>query len=266
MIAKSLAKQPDDRYQSGRELSEAAAAALAGRAHATPRRRRRVLRPRRRLLLAVAAVLAAVAAALVAFFALRGDEGGEVTGSPGQGQEASVSDPPTIVPGQSIGAVSLGMSQQQVVRALGDPPSEQEWASRGQTGSTATYTLRDAPFRVSYYDGKVVMVSTQSDDYQTDAGIGAGLRAPNPTIPVERKQALRTGELQQIGKGRYSWRGFVFDGQVAYCSSGNGGTTVLVTRQGSPEIRIVNAAFLPDQSAMERELALQPLAPCANLL
>ena len=90
--------------------------------------------------------------------------------------------------------------------------------------------------------------------------------APNPTIPVERKQALRTGELQQIGKGRYSWRGFVFDGQVAYCSSGNGGTTVLVTRQGSPEIRIVNAAFLPDQSAMERELALQPLAPCANLL
>jgi ABC-type transport system substrate-binding protein len=64
VIKKALAKEPDDRYQSGRELVAAAREAVRGQ-----------VRPRRLRLLAAAVVLAAVTAAIGGVVAFRGTHG-----------------------------------------------------------------------------------------------------------------------------------------------------------------------------------------------
>ena len=263
VLARALAKSPEERYQSGAELTEAAEAALAGRApRRLPRPRPRLRRPSKRLLVLAASVLL-LAAALAAVFALAGGGG---TPSPAkQSQGTAVHDPPTIVPGRSIGAVRLGMSEADVVKALGKPPAQREWTSRGKTGITSTYGLHGAIYRVSYYEGKVVLVSTGSTYYKTAAGLGVGTRAPDATDPAKRKDALRTGELVQVGKDRYSWRGFLSDGGGAYCAKGSGGWTVLVLGQSAPGAGVVSTTFIPDQAAMTFGEA-QGKSPCTTLL
>jgi serine/threonine-protein kinase len=262
VLARGLAKSPEERYQSGAELAQAAEEALAGRTPRRPHRARpRLRRPSKRLLLTLAGAALLLIATLVAVLVLSGGEGQ----APPPAQAETVHDPATIVPGRSIGAVKLGMSEADVVKALGKPPAKRQWTSRGKTGTTATYTLHSGLFRVSYFDGNVVMISTKSPYYQTAAGIKVGIRVPDPTVPANREQALRTGELLQVGKERYSWRGLLFDGGTSYCSSGNGGVTVLISR-GNSEFRLVETSFVPDQPAMAFETATGAPPPCTNAL
>ena len=264
VLARALAKSPEERYQSGAELTEAAEAALAGRApRRLPRPRPRLRRPSKRLLVLAASVLL-LAAALAAVFALRSGRDHPAQGAK-QTQGTAVHDPPTIVPGRSIGAVRLGMSEADVKKTYGDPQTVAPWTSRGKTGTTAIYFLHGGLAQVSYYQGRVIQVTSRSAYYKTAGGIGVGTSAPRISDGAGRKEALRTGELVQVGKNRYVWRGLEFDGQASYCTNGFGAMTAFWMAGGAQtaaiaEIRVTKTDFVADMRGGE------PIAPCERTL
>jgi hypothetical protein len=84
-------------------------------------------------------------------------------------------DTPTIVVDQSIGGVSIGMSEDDVVAQYGAPDDTLEIAVRGGgTGTLAHYHVHDGVLIVVYAGGRVVSVETDSSFYRTEAGIGPG--------------------------------------------------------------------------------------------
>ena len=84
-------------------------------------------------------------------------------------------DSPLIVIDQSIGGVSIGMSQADVEALFGQPESTLEIALRGGgTGLLVRYRVHGGLLTVVYAGGRVVSVETDSSFYRTDGGIGPG--------------------------------------------------------------------------------------------
>jgi class 3 adenylate cyclase len=236
--------------------------------------------PRERALLAAAAALA-LAAAVVGIAVAMGrhetnSSGGDRTSSTtASGPTAPGRDPSTIVPGRSIGAVKLGMSEPEVKNLYGGG-REGVWLARGRTGSRVIYSGEGAALTVSFYDRKVVQVGTSSKYYTTSDGVRVGLIAPD-LAPQGLDEALRKHEVVEINPGVYTWKNFEVDsnGGGSFCLRDEKAATQLVT-QGGPSNRIgsiwiTDARFLSylpahialsaGRPALEIFCAAQPLQP-----
>lgn len=85
------------------------------------------------------------------------------------------SDSPSIVIDQSIGDVSIGESQADVEAAYGTPAESLAITLRGGgTGLLVRYDINGGSLIVTYADGHVVSIETDSSFYRTSAGIGPG--------------------------------------------------------------------------------------------
>jgi class 3 adenylate cyclase len=163
-------------------------------------------RARRLAILLGAAGLVVLATALALLFTRGG------TSAPPSGEGVTPkNDPPTLVPGESIGGVKINMTEDDVTQSYRAPGAAGSWAGKGKTGTYATYSLHGTPLRVYYFDNKVVSVSTTSPYYRSDDGIAVGILAP--TTP-------------QLVKGQRTWRGFRFK-CFSYRASGGAAETVL---------------------------------------
>ena len=84
-------------------------------------------------------------------------------------------DSPMIVVDQSIGGVSIGMTQAEVEALLGAPVSTLDITLRGGgTGLLARYAEHGGLLLVEYADGRVISVETNSPFYRTSGHIGPG--------------------------------------------------------------------------------------------
>lgn len=168
--------------------------------------------PRRRRLLAIlagAVGLLVLAASLSLLFTRGG-----TSGSPSGEGATPKDDPPTFVPGESIGGIAIGMTEEDVRENYGEPSESGSWAGLAKTGTSATYSLHGATLDVSYYAGKVVSVSTGSPYYRSDQGIAVDTLAP--TYP-------------ELVKGESVWKGFRYR-CFAYRASGGNSETELDLR------------------------------------
>jgi uncharacterized repeat protein (TIGR02543 family) len=86
---------------------------------------------------------------------------------------------PLIVVDHSIGGISIGMTQAQV-EALYGPPGDSSAITvlGGGTGSLVHYHVHGGLLIVTYANGLVVSVSTNSSFYKTRAGVGPGSAYP----------------------------------------------------------------------------------------
>ena len=151
-------------------------------------------------------------------------------------------DPSSIVPGRSIGAVRLGMTESEVEALYGDGV-ETQWLAKGRNGSRRTYSGPGGALVVSFYDGKVVQVSTTNPYYVTANGVRAGELAPSDSSQL--KAALRRGEVEEIEPGVYAWRGFVLDNDThSYCLRDDNAATQLIFR--APAFAHLNSVFITD--------------------
>jgi class 3 adenylate cyclase len=175
------------------------------------------LSPRRarRLAIALGAAGLVVLATALAFAFTRG---GSSAPPSGEGFTPK-NDPPTIVPGKSIGGVAIGMSEDDVKKNYGEPGASGTWAARGRTGGYATYSLRGRPFRIYYFNDKVVQFSTTSSYYRSDTGIGVGI--PAPTAP-------------ELVRGKREWNGFLFKCGMYRASGGSAETELGLSAFGGP--------------------------------
>ena len=229
---------------------------------ASPRRSVSRLRPAQPVVaLAAIAVVAAAAAAAILFVR---NEGAPGAAAEGGGTTRSRS----ILIGRSIGDARLGMTEEAARSAFGGSQSRQTWASRGRSGSTATFSDSGASLAISFFDGRAVQLRTRSPAYATEGGIRVGLgRVPNPGIAAPLpgsnwREALTTGDLLQTGPNSYIWRGFAFSGRSEYCSSGEGAVTMLIL-DGTKikEIRVSERRFVPDQLPLGADTSVD-VAPC----
>ena len=194
--------------------------------------------------LIIAAVIVGLAVAMGRHEAQSSADTGLATGS--EPVTAPGDDPSAIVPGRSIGAVKLGMTESNVEGLYGHGIEEQ-WLSRGRNGMRRTYSGPGGALRVALYDGKVVQVSTSNAYYATANGIRAGAVAPWGS--AELQAALSRGEVERIEAGVYAWRGFVFDyDSGSYCLRGENAATQLIFRPGAAghisSIYITDGRFL----------------------
>jgi class 3 adenylate cyclase len=243
-----------------------------------PRARRWRPAPRmsreRAVLLALAALV--LTAAIVGIAVAMGRH--EANSSSGTGGSAHFTapgeDPNTIVPGKSIGAVRLGMSESEVKNLYGGG-REEVWRARGRTGSRVIYSGDVGALTVSFYDGKVVQVGTSSRYYTMNDGVRVGLMSPD-LGPQGFDEALRKHEVVEINPGAYTWKNFDIDlGGGSFCLRDEKAATQLV-QQGGPSNRIGSIwitdarflAYLPAHIAtsaggptLEIFCAAQPLQP-----
>jgi hypothetical protein len=200
---------------------------------------------RERALVAVAAALI-IAAIVVGLAVAMGRHEANRSGSAGtsKGSEPTTApgdDPSTIVPGRSIGAVKLGMTESEVEELYGDGV-ETQWLAKGRNGSRRTYSGPGGALVVSFYDGKVVQVSTTNSYYATANGVHVGALAPLDSLQL--KAAVRRGEVEEIEPGVYAWRGFVFDNHSnSYCLRGENAATQLIFR---PYAAHLSSVFITD--------------------
>jgi class 3 adenylate cyclase len=235
--------------------------------------------PRERLLLAAAAALILTAAVVGIAVAMGRHEtssstGTRAAGQTGSGPTAPGRDPSTIVPGRSIGAVKLGMSESEVKNLYGGG-REGVWRARGRTGSRVIYSGDVGALTVSFYDGKVLQVGTSSRYYTMNDGVRVGLMSPD-LGPQGFDEALRKHEVVEINPGAYTWKNFDIDlGGGSFCLRDEKAATQLV-QQGGPSNRIGSIwitdarflAYLPAHIAtsaggptLEIFCAAQPLQP-----
>jgi class 3 adenylate cyclase len=202
-----------------------------------PLPRSRVLRragrlPARGVLIAAAAALALAGLAAGIALALTGGEEATPSAQPpvtngASGPTAPGRDPQTIVPGQSIGAVAIGMTESEVEELYGEG-RESQWRSAGKTGTKVTFPAPAGVLFASFFNGKVIQIGTTSSYYRTEDGIDVGSVPPYPAAPPERREsALQSGQLEKLEPGVYSWRGFVYE-DFGYCLRGNETATQLL--------------------------------------
>jgi class 3 adenylate cyclase len=205
---------------------------------------------RRRPVIA-AAVLALAAAVLGLALAMAsheanpaGDSGG---GATSQRHTEPGEDANTIVAGNSIGAVRLGMTRS-AVKAVYGPGAEAQWVSRGRNGIRLRYSAPAGSIVATFYDDKVVQVQTTSSYYSTANGVQVGHLAPDLNNPAALNAAVRRGELEEIEPGVYSWRGYVWqDRSNSFCLRGENAGTQILLRGFSGRITMIaitDARFL----------------------
>jgi len=235
--------------------------------------------PRQQALLVAAAALVLAAAVVGIAVAMARHETNSspeaaISGTTAAGPTAPGRDPSTIVPGRSIGAVKLGMSESEVKNLYGGG-REAVWRARGRTGSRVTYSGDVGALTVSFYDGKVVQVGTSSKYYTMNDGVRVGLMSPD-LGPEGFDEALRKHEVVEINPGVYTWKNFDVDlGGGNFCLRDEKAATQLV-QQGGPSNRIGSVsitdarflAYLPahvalpaGQGAVEIFCRAQPLQP-----
>jgi len=90
----------------------------------------------------------------------------------------------SIVPGERIGSISLGMPLSQVLDVLGDPAESYGWGMEGYPGTVYTYGgtehIRALRVIVRTKDQRVRAITVADPSYQTARGIrygGSGARA-----------------------------------------------------------------------------------------
>ena len=235
--------------------------------------------PRQRgLLVAAAALLLAAAVVGIAVAMARHETnsstGTRAAGQTGSGPTAPGRDPSTIVPGRSIGAVRLGMSEPEVKNLYGGG-REGVWLARGRTGSRVVYSGDVGALTVSFYDGKVVQVGTSSKYYTMNDGVRVGLMAPDLGHPGF-DEALRKHEVVEINPGVYTWKNFDIDlGGGSFCLRDEKAATQLLGQSGPSNrigsIWITDARFLgylpahialsAGRPTLEIFCAAQPLQP-----
>jgi class 3 adenylate cyclase len=152
------------------------------------------VRPRTALIVAVGFLLLGTVVGIVL---ARSDRGATRGGPHGGGAETSRLTSPehdanTIIPGKSIGAISLGLSEETVTALYGDGRTT-EWRSHGKEGTTRQYAAEGGTLSASFYDGSVVRIATTDPYYATSDGIRAREQPPYPAIdrPQRRDDALR---------------------------------------------------------------------------
>src|SRR5262249_21349011 len=84
--------------------------------------------------------------------------------------------PVGVVLNRSIAGMSIGMTEQQVVKFLGEPSSTLKLSlGGGQAGKFARYRLHGAPVLVTYDGGgPIVSIEAYSPFFKTAAGVGPG--------------------------------------------------------------------------------------------
>jgi class 3 adenylate cyclase len=207
---------------------------------------------RERAVLAAAAAVVLAAAVVGIALAMVRHEGSSSDGSlpsskASSEQTALGRDPDKIIPGRSIGAVELGMSEREVKERYG-PGIEGQWRSRGRAGARITYSGDVGGLTVSFYDGKVVQVTTSSSYYTTDDGVRVGVRAPSFNTLAEVKAALRKGAVVEIEPGVYTWKNFAVEPNYRLCLRDENAATQLTPRAGPSDrvggVWITDARFL----------------------
>jgi class 3 adenylate cyclase len=168
-------------------------------------------------IVAAVAMIVAAAAGVSAILLFTGGQKGTSSG-----EAAPRNDPPTIILGKSIGGVAINMSENDVERNYGDPGASGTWAAKGRTGRYATYSLHGRPFRIYYFNDKVVEVFTASSYYKSDAGINVGI--PAPTAP-------------ELLGGKREWNGFLFKCGMYRASGGAAETELGLSGFGNPSQR-----------------------------
>jgi hypothetical protein len=193
----------------------------------------RVSRERALLSAAAGVVLAAVVVGLALAMSRHETERAAPSthGSTASRPTTPVNDPDAIIPGKSIGAVAVGMTEAEVKRRYGSG-SESQWLARGRNGTRVTYSGPGGALTVNFYDGKVVQVATTNSYYSTANGISVGSMTPN-----------REGREPGVDV----WRGFLYEGHLSYCLRGEKAATQLIqaplsARVGS--IFVTDARFL----------------------
>jgi hypothetical protein len=102
-------------------------------------------------------------------------------------------DPPRIVPWKKIGNVGLGMTRAAVEARYG--PTK---------GVSSLYFVDGGRLGVSYDDGRVSSIATDSKRYRTPTGIHVGMKVP-------------LGVCHRVNNTcEYTWRGFTLDGRVGW--------------------------------------------------
>jgi hypothetical protein len=119
---------------------------------------------------------------------------------------AAPDDPPQIVPWSSLGSVQLGSTVERVRSIYGKPlrrltlylPVGTRYASR--VGTVESYRVHGGRLVVSYVDGVVKAIETDSRRYRTQDGIGVGASIS--------RGPCRENEYDSC---EYTWRSFWFD-------------------------------------------------------
>ena len=135
------------------------------------------------------------------------------------------------------------MAESEVEALYGDGV-ETQWLAKGRNGSRRTYSGPGGALVVSFYDGKVVQVSTTSSYYSTGNGVHTGLLVPSDSSQFQA--ALRRGEVEEIEPGVYAWRGFVYDyDSESYCLRNENAATQLIFRSPGVSVRL-GSVFITD--------------------
>ena len=105
-----------------------------------------------------------------------------------------------IVPGRSIGDVSIGMTRDDVVTFYGEPAKTRPVASStGGIDTVETYWIHGGRLTLTYRSGAVIGISTTSPFYTTVSGIGPGFAGrgwhPARPAPLDRLPAGVRGEV-----------------------------------------------------------------------
>jgi DNA-binding beta-propeller fold protein YncE/tRNA A-37 threonylcarbamoyl transferase component Bud32 len=176
VIARAMAKAPDDRFPTGAALATAAQAALesGAKGEPAPARVRAAPRPKRRLVLAGAALLAAVVIGLVAVLAGGGGGGGDGGGDDRKSEPAAAAVPavPDSDPPKPAGELAVGNRPSDLAM---DADNYSVWVSNLADGTVSRVDtgagnvidpplpVGDAPSAVTLADGYVWVANRDSD-------------------------------------------------------------------------------------------------------
>jgi len=143
----------------------------------------------------------------------------------GGGQEQT--PPVTLTLDRSVGGVSLGESEADVVKQYGKPQASLDITlGGGLTGKTVRYRIHGAPFLITYdQHGRVVSLQTYSPFFRTAGNLGPG-------AALGSVQQLKGFHPETCEFGYWNWRPGFSPSHVITVFTPNGGlvASVLITQ------------------------------------
>jgi len=105
---------------------------------------------------------------------------------------AQVANDHLIIPGERVGPISLGMSTQDLYKALGEPTQ----SVTGNDGTWASYSWQDLTVQTDLPSGKVSHISVSGPSYSIDNNlrVGASELALRANLPNPQSTTAQTPE------------------------------------------------------------------------